>query len=257
MRAWSVMVAGLCLAVASSGCIGSGGGGLFGTNGPGPTDYVSGDQYTKWVIEVDTIQGQDPPAGALDLLRNRLLAVVDKPDGIEIHDDETLPSRGGTWSQKDLLDYSAAHAQTPTSGKTVAIHLLFVDGAYEQGNVLGATFSSETNSGRVVETGPIVIFSDVIRDGCTPLNGCLTGTTSIFEAVLVHEFGHAMGLVNNGIPMQRDHEDDAQPGHSTNQDSVMYYAVETTNVFNLFRGGPPTEYDVDDKADLCAAGGRC
>ncbi len=251
------MVACLCLAVASGGCIGSGGGGLFGGGGPGPKDYVSGDQYTKWVIEVDTIQGQDPPAGVLDLLRNRLLAAVDKPDGIEIRDDESLPPRGGTWSQKDLLDYSDAHAQTPTSGKTVAIHLLFVDGIYEQGNVLGATFSSETSSGRVVETGPIVIFSDVIRDGCTPLNGCLTGTTSIFEAVVVHEFGHAMGLVNNGISMQRDHEDDAQPGHSTNQDSVMYYAVETTNVFNLFRGGPPTEYDTDDKADLCAAGGKC
>jgi hypothetical protein len=253
VRAWSVAVAGLCLAVASGGCLGSGGG-LFGGGGPGPTDYVSGDQYTKWVIEVDTIEGQSPPGGVLDFVRSRLAAVVDKPDGVEVRIDETLPARGGTWSQKDLLDYSDAHFGTGTGSKTVAIHLLFVDGTYDQGNVLGATFSRETNSGKVVETGPVVIFSERIEAGCGPL--CPTGTAPAFRAVTLHEFGHAIGLVNNGVEMVRDHEDDAHPGHSANRNSVMYWEVETSGIFNLL-GGPPTEFDGDDRADLCAAGGRC
>jgi hypothetical protein len=247
-------VACLCVAVASGGCIGSGGGGLFGGGGPGPKDYVSGDQYTKWVIEVDTVAGQSPPAGVLDFVKNRLVAVVDKPDGIEMRVDETLPTRGGTWTQKDLLDLSDAHKQTGTSGKTAAIHLLFVDGAYEEGNVLGATFSRESSSGRVVATGPIVIFSEAIEDGCLAL--CLTGTAPAFRAVVTHEFGHAIGLVDNGIDMVRDHEDDAHPGHSTNSRSVMWWEVETTGIFNL-AGGPPTEFDADDRADLCNAGGKC
>lgn len=254
------MVAGLCLAVASGGCIGSGGGGLFGGGGPGPEDYVSDDQYTKWVIEVDSIQGQAPPAGVLDFVKGRLDAVVSKPDGVEMRVDQTLPSRGGTWSQKDLLDYSEAHFQTPTSGKTAAIHLLFVDGVYEQGNVLGATFSRETASGRVVETGPIIIFSDVIRDNCAPLSGCLSGDAAIFRPVLVHEFGHALGLVNNGLEMQSNHEDAEHPGHSSNCDSVMYWQVETTGIFSFLCGGrtsPSTEFDAQDRADLCAAGGKC
>jgi hypothetical protein len=253
VRVWSVAVAGLCLALASSGCLGSGGG-LFGGGGPGPKDYVSSDDYTKWVIEVDSIQGQAPPGGVLDFVKGRLAAVVDKPDGIEMRIDESLPARGGTWSSKDLTDYSSAHFQAGTSGKTAAIHLLFVDGTYEEGNVLGATFSRETSSGKVVETGPIVIFSEAIRGGCGPL--CLGGSTPQFQAVVTHEFGHAIGLVDNGIDMQRDHEDGAHPGHSTNARSVMYWEVETVGIFNL-AGGPPTEFDADDRADLCAAGGRC
>ncbi|HUR25653.1 MAG TPA: hypothetical protein VM327_06540 [Candidatus Thermoplasmatota archaeon] len=250
----------LCLAVASSGCLGSGGGGLFGGAGPGPKDYVSADQYTKWVIEVDTVQGQEPPSGVLDFVKGRLASVVSKPDGIEVLMDDTLPARGGTWSQKDLLDYSKAHFETATSGKTAAIHLVFVDGTYDQGNVLGATFSRETSSGRVVETGPIMIFSKVIRDNCSPLSGCLGGDAAIFRAVLVHEFGHAIGLVDNGVEMQRGHEDSAHPGHSSNCDSVMYWEVETTGIFSFLCGGrttASTEFDADDRADLCAAGGRC
>jgi hypothetical protein len=243
----------LCLAMASSGCLGSGGG-IFGGGGPGPVDYVSDDDYTKWVIEVDIIQGQAPPAGVLDFVGNSLREVVSKPDGVEVRIDETLPARGGTWSQKDLLDYSSAHFDTRTAGKTVAIHLLFVDGTYEQGNVLGATFSRETSSGRVVETGPVVIFSDRIHSGCVLL--CLDGSAPQFRAVTLHEFGHAIGLVNNGVDMVRDHEDDAHPGHSTNRASVMYWEVETTGIFN-FAGGPPQTFDSDDRADLCAAGGRC
>ena len=250
----SVALAVLCLAVATSGCLGSGGGGLFGGGGPGPKDYVSDDRYTKWVIEVDIIQGQEPPAGVLDFVKSRLASVVSKPDGIEVRIDETLQPRGGTWSQKDLLDYSDAHFQTATSGKTAAIHLLFVDGTYEQGDVLGATFSRESSSGKVVSTGPVIIFSESIEGGCLAL--CLTGTGPAFRAVVTHEFGHAIGLVNNGVPMQRDHEDEAHPGHSSNSGSVMYWEVETTGIFNL-AGGPPTDFDADDRADLCAAGGRC
>lgn len=252
----SLAVAVLCLAVASSGCLGSGGG-LFG-GGPGPKDYVSDDDYTKWVIEVDSIQGQAPPAGVLDFVKGRLAAVVSKPDGIEVRIDDALPARGGTWSGKDVLDYSKAHFQADTSGKTAAIHLLFVDGRYEQEGVLGATFSRETNSGKVTETGPIVIFADAIRDGCGPI--CLSGTTPAFRSVVVHEFGHAIGLVNNGIDMVDPHEastcnGQADQGHSSNSNSVMNCDVETSGIFNL--RAPPDDFDADDKADLCNAGGKC
>ncbi|MEA3137800.1 MAG: hypothetical protein QOJ26_847 [Thermoplasmata archaeon] len=258
VRGSVVAVACLCLAFASSGCLGSGGG-IFGGGGPGPKDFVSDDQYTKWVIEVDTVQGQDPPAGVLDFLKGRLVGAVSKPDGVEIRIDETLPARGGTWSQKDVLDYSDAHFQTATSGKTAALHLMFVDGAYEQSNVLGVTFSRATGSGRVVETGPVVIFSNSIRSNCGPI--CASGTTPAFRSVLVHEFGHAMGLVNSGIDMVKPHEASTcnnapDHGHSSNTQSVMNCSVETNGIFSLLNT-PPTEYDGDDHADLCNAGGKC
>jgi hypothetical protein len=234
----------LTVAVSASGCLGSGG--LFG-GGISPRDYLSSSDYTTWVIEVDSVQGQAPSSGALDLLRSRLLEVADKPGGIEVRQSETLDSRGGTWSSRDIVDLDAATQDVKTGGKTVVTHLLFLDGRFETDNVIGVAIGH----------GTIAIFSETIRDSCTPLNGCLSGTDSVFRAVLVHEFGHAMGLVDNGIPMVRPHEDPDHPAHSDNDGSVMYWAVETTNIFNLFRGGPPTTFDGNDKADLCAISHKC
>lgn len=244
----------LAVAVASGGCLGSGPGGLFGGSVE-PRDYVSAETYTKWVIELDAIQGQAPPASALSALESRLEAVVNKPGGVEILSDETsLPARGGTWSDKDVVDYQEAHQDHKTSGSTVVTHLMFVDGnsAHDDsdGRVLGAAYGHET----------IVMFSSTIRNSCSVLNGCLTGSDYIMQVVLVHEFGHAMGLVNNGLPMASPHEDPGHPGHSNSCGSVMYWAVETTAIlsFNCFgQTRPPTDFDAADRADLCKVSKRC
>lgn len=248
MRRWSLAVACLALTVGLGGCLGSGG--LFG--GVGPRDYLSSKDYDTWIIEVDSVQGQAPSAGALDLLRSRLMEVADKPGGIEVRQSETLPARGGTWSARDIQDLDASSQNLRSDGGTVVTHLLFLDGEFSTANVLGVAIGHST----------IAIFSETIRNNCTIINGCLTGADSIFRAVLVHEFGHAMGLVNNGIGMATDREAedcDGRPdkGHSNNQNSVMFCAVETSNVVNVFTNGPPTTFDAADKQDMCNAGGRC
>ena len=40
--------------------------------------------------------------------------------------------------------------------------------------------------------------------------------------------------------------------HSSNQNSVMYCAVESNQVAILFNNGPPQDFDANDKADLKA-----
>lgn len=252
----TALVALACLMAAFPGCLG----GAFGSNdAAGPRDYVSSAKYGKWAIELDTVPGKAAPAASLALLEQRLEEVVSKPGGVRIEPGGSLAPRGGTWSQKDLLDTSARERDLHTGGDTATIHLLIVDGNYEDNNVLGVTFLQRARNGNVVSSGPVVLFADVIRrTACPPpLDLCIVPEQSIWSAVLVHEFGHAMGLVNVGAPMQRDHEDDAHPGHSTNDNSVMYFEVETVNVVNAFQGGPPTTFDADDKADLCALGGQC
>lgn len=251
-----VAVAFVCLAFALPGCLKSIG--LAGGGDPGPADYVSAKKYDKWVIEMDFVEGQEPPAAALTTLESRLEEVVDKPGGVEVQRGETLSARGGSWSQKDILDTDGRTQDRTTGGDTVVLHLMFLDGSYApNADVLGVTYTY-SSGGRVTSSGPIAIFSEKIREAAcpVPLAPCLN-ENAIWTAVLVHEFGHAMGLIDLGAPMQRDHEDDEHPGHSTNQDSVMYYAVETVNVANVFRNGPPTTFDVNDKADLCALGGKC
>jgi hypothetical protein len=47
-----------------------------------------------------------------------------------------------------------------------------------------------------------------------------------------------------------DHEDDDHPGHSNNDESVMYWAVESQSLNSFFTGNLPNEFDADDLADM-------
>lgn len=72
---------------------------------------------------------------------------------------------------------------------------------------------------------------------------------TVETAVLTHETGHLLGLVDLYLATGR--QDSAHPGHSSNKGSVMYWAVETTDLVTAFgQGGPPRNFDAADLADL-------
>ncbi len=59
-----------------------------------------------------------------------------------------------------------------------------------------------------------------------------------------------LGLVNAVYVSPRDHEDKDHPHHSSNDASVMYWAVESSSLGAIFSGTLPDAFDADDKADL-------
>ncbi len=121
--------------------------------------------------------------------------------------------------------------------RTATIHFLYLNGRMEEArNALAVAYRASS----------IAIFPDQIDAAANPV----VSPRSIEEAVTVHEAGHLLGLVNIGYRSPRDHEDPEHKGHSRNKDSVMYWAVESLDVANVLAGGPPTEFDRDDKADL-------
>lgn len=237
------------LPLALAGCLQ----GLIGGGEPSPADYVSDRTYKTWVVEVDHSSGATPDQGLLDFVKGRLNGVV-KKDSITFQMDETLATDAGkAWSDADVQALGAQHANLQTGGTQVVTHLLFLTGhsADDSGNsrVLGITFGH----------GLIAIFSDSVSASCQaalPLFAC--DPTPYFRSVLVHEFGHAIGLVNNGAPMQSPHEastcnNHPDQHHSTNQGSVMFCNVESSLAFGLFgSGGPPNDFDDNDRADLRA-----
>lgn len=218
-----------------------------------PEDYASDRTYKTWAIEVDHSTGARPDASLLDFAKGRLNSMVRK-DSIEFRLDETLATDANrAWSDSDVQTFAQQHKGLRTEGSQVTTHLLFLNGhsAADNGDrrVLGVAFGH----------GLIVIFSDSVKTSCAaalPLLAC--DPAPYFRAVLVHEFGHALGLVDNGAPMVNPHEastcgDRPDSGHSSNRDSVMYCQVESSLAFSLFgSGGPPTDFDDNDRADIRA-----
>lgn len=221
--------------------------GCFGFGGPGPRDYVSDSRYASLLIEVLHPEAGPPRSSAIDLLVQRAAERLSKPDGIEVTKTpyNAEPRTYSSGALRSLAD----DVSTVSSGRGRGVlTVLYVQGASDQdtsnSKVLGVFF----------ENGRIAMFPDAINQG--GLLGSQFGAADVERAVLVHEFGHAIGLVNLGIPMQRNHEDADHEKHSANAQSVMYWKVETTLGLSSLTGSIPTDFDADDRADLQAAGGK-
>lgn len=206
---------------------------------------MSDSRYNSMLIEVFYDEATPPRDAAIDLLEQRAQERLSKPGGITI-ERHAFDGDSKTWSSRDLSNLAEDLSATSSGGGRVVLTVLYVDGNSDgdtsNGKVLGVFF----------QKGRIALFPDAINGG-----GLLGfGASDIERAVLVHEFGHAIGLVNLGIPMQTDHEDDEHEKHSSSSQSVMYWAVENTLGLSTLTGGIPNDFDANDRADLKAAGGK-
>ncbi len=230
----------ILLALTLNGCLG----GLTGFDNVEPKDYIRDTEYKKWVIEIDYVSGHRPSDAAISLLTQRLKEVVQK-DTITVQIGNVLPGQS-TWSDKDIERLEDQHKNQETGGDTVVTWVAYLDGKSAHGDgVLGVAYGYDR----------IAIFDEAIEGACTLLTGCAFAQGDIEQAVLIHEFGHALGLVNRGTHMVNPHEDAQHARHSNNRNSVMYWAVESAGSLGSLNSIPKT-FDSNDKLDLCRAGGK-
>ncbi len=142
---------------------------------------------------------------------------------------EQIPGQGRVlWTPQQIIALASYIWDTPQTETSAEFYVLFVNGYY----------NDETGANRYIigisvgGTPVIAVFKDVIADsGFTHATNCF-----MEQAVLVHEFGHAVGLVNNGVPMASRHEDLLHPRHCINENCVMYWENDRDNlVFFIHR----------------------
>jgi hypothetical protein len=188
-------------------------------------------------VEVDYVEGRVPQQSALDHLRSELVSVVDKPGGVSVELGRSVAASRQTWSVGDIEALERSTRLLHSSGTTATMWFVYLNGSYAGGSsTLGLSF----------EASSAAIFLDQIQSATT----AVVQEPAIERAVLTHEAGHLLALVNIGYRSRYDHEDPQHPHHSKYSSDVMYWQVEDASIKNLLSGGPPDDYDQYDRADL-------
>ncbi|HEV7232019.1 MAG TPA: peptidase [Bacteroidia bacterium] len=218
-----------------------------GNNGVTSGDFLSSRNYDKMTVEIQYIAGYQPSSATIGNLTSFLQSRLNKPAGINVTQKAISISGKSAYSLIDIQAIEHANRTQNTSGSTITAYVFFADGDYAgnagSSQVLGITYGFSS----------IVIFEKTIQN----LSGGVgqPSVSTLESTVSEHEFGHALGLVNNGTSMQASHQDTPHGKHCTSTSCLMYYSVETSDVVANLLGGIPT-LDANCLNDLHANGGR-
>jgi hypothetical protein len=120
------------------------------------------------------------------------------------------------FDQSDLVAIARKHRDGKSTQDTVSFYVVFLDGKFKDGS---GNVSDNTVGVSVRGTGIIAMFKPAITTGYK------NPASPVFmeQTTLVHEFGHSVGLVDDGLPETSPHRDASHGAHCSNPDCIMYW----------------------------------
>ena len=221
--------------------------------------YIRGAQDTRLVIELDAVPGTAPRAAAQSQLVTRLGSLLDKPGGISVVTSDVITSRGAdhAWTFAELTALANETFDDDTTPGTVVMHVMWIDGHD----------ADDTSSGAVLGVSwgnlHIAMFHDTIERICS--GNVVLGEqlcTAAQYGVWLHEVGHTIGLVDDGIPMVTPHSDAAHAAHDSNSSCLMYWAYDGSAGLDMIEsallggGSGAPDFDANCLADIAAVRAR-
>lgn len=220
---------------------GSGGGGksvaYFDASGVGgmARRYLQASPATGMTVEIDFAKGRRPSDQAMEHVERILRRETGK--AVTVAADDEIETSKGSYSFNDIAAFERIHRDARSSGTTATLWVIYLNGSLSgESGTVGVAITASTAA----------IFADHIKDAGT----AVVGSEQIERAVLTHEIGHLLALVNIGYTSVHAHEDAEHPGHSNSRKSVMYWQIEDKGLVAVITGGPATDFDADDRDDL-------
>jgi len=214
-----------------------------------PADFLTEKKYPLLKIEVAYVEGYKPSDAAITNLSTFLAARLNKSGGITIT-QRTIPAMGKTKvTVDDIRGIEQAQRKTLTSSNSLTAWIMFLDAEYTESTdtqkVLGLSYNASS----------IAIFEKSLFTYVQP---DMPSRGTLETVVLDHEFGHLLGLVDNGTPMTTPHKDSDHGAHCSNTECLMYWKTEQNVNLSDILGGTDTypTLDANCLADLRAAGGK-
>lgn len=227
----------------------NGGGNGNNANGQGTGEsaeaLLQGDDYPQMRVEIQYVEGFKPTDEALDSFKNFLNRYLYKPDGIHFTQSSISQPGQDQYSIDDIISIEESNRNVYNDGNEIGVYFLFLDGEYEENSsAIGIAYRNTS----------MVIFEEKIQN----ISGGIgePDQSTVETSVINHEMGHNLGLVNNGTPMQKDHQDEKNGKHCDNDNCLMYYAIEQGDLITNFLGSSAPALDQNCQNDLKANGGK-
>jgi len=195
---------------------------------------ILGNSHPSLQIEIDYTTTSKPDSTYLNVITDVLSTYSGKNPQLSFGASD-LPAKP-SYSLQDIVNITKTYRTCFTSSTKVCLYVLFLPGKLGDSTALGAAYTSTS----------LVLFPSQFSSAAGPIGD----KNRVATATITHELGHLFGLVGLISPSKKPHQDANHPGHSTNSNSVMYWAVEDSGLPGILGGGPPTQFDQDDIFDI-------
>lgn len=213
--------------------------------GASAKSFLSDEYYNRLTVEVLYMSGYAPTETAVNNLRSFLIDYLNKPMGIEVITRQIPSYNQQSYSTNDIMSIESENREAFNANQTISASLIILDGEFAGNNqVLGLAYKNTS----------MALFGTTVFDNS---GGLSQPTRSKLEStVMNHEFGHLLGLVNLGSEMVNNHQDNENGNHCDDNDCLMYYASETTEIASFLIGSDIPTLDQNCRNDLIANGGK-
>lgn len=224
---------------------GNGGSEAFRTDlavGQSAKDLLTEDTFSKLSIEVGYMEGFALTSQAQQEVESFISEHLHKSQGVEITQTRIPSQAKENYSAQDIRAIESENRQLFPTENEISVWVSIVDGKFENESVIGLAYQNLSTS----------LMGGSISENTGGFNQA--SRSSVEAAVLMHEIGHLLGLVNITTPMVNPHQENGN--HCNNSDCLMNFAVETTDLFSALATSPIPELDENCKLDLSNNGGK-
>ncbi|WP_194851187.1 membrane metalloprotease [Nonlabens antarcticus] len=216
--------------------------------GDSAEELLRSDNFDQLEVELIYVNGARPETTSINNLKSFLQARLNKPNGINIVERNVTNDAGDDYSIEEVSDLENSSRTSFSRDQTIAVSVLFVDKPNDgdEGNsvVLGSAYRNTS----------LVIYQSTIERFSRSVNQ--PSRVDLESTVYNHEFGHLLGLVNLGTPLQSQHEDAENDRHCNVDGCLMFFQINGGNILDMMNMTSIPQLDPQCIADLQANGGK-
>jgi hypothetical protein len=185
--------------------------------GSSAKDLLSSSKYQALELEINYMQAYPLSDEVVNHLTFFLKTYLNKPGGIKVYRQVINNSDKTTFSISDVVKFERQVRTKFTRPGVIAVHIMVLDAEFSEFTVLGNTFWNTSMSvyGRTI-------------DRYSGGNGQVS-EDQLFTTLIEHEFGHLLGLVDQGSSMVTAHKDVNNGAHCINPYCLMHHVIETAS----------------------------